>query len=158
MQNIPRTPGIYVLILELSKPYHGFAGKLRVDLEPGTYMYVGSARGPGGLAARIRRHLRREKNLHWHIDYLLQEAEVKVVVYAETGDPQGEEKLAAQLKKRAVPVARGFGCTDKRNDETHLFKACSVEEAVVIACEAVRELNLEPKCLVVGEDRISAYN
>lgn len=52
------------------------ARKIRVgrlgsfDCPRGFYVYVGSAFGPGGLAARLRRHLRPVKRLHWHIDYL----------------------------------------------------------------------------------------
>ncbi len=44
----------------------------------GWYVYTGSAMG--GLEARVRRHLRREKKLKWHVDYLLQHAEVHRVV------------------------------------------------------------------------------
>ena len=40
-----------------------------VSLEPGWYLYVGSARRH--LEARLRRHLRPEKRRRWHIDYLL---------------------------------------------------------------------------------------
>ncbi len=36
----------------------------------GTYLYVGSAWGPGGLRARVGRHLRGSAALRWHIDYL----------------------------------------------------------------------------------------
>ena len=37
-------------------------------LAPGCYVYAGSARGPGGIRARVRRHLRPDKTPHWHID------------------------------------------------------------------------------------------
>jgi Uri superfamily endonuclease len=36
------------------------------------YVYVGSAWGPGGLAARVRRHIQGGKTRRWHIDYLRQ--------------------------------------------------------------------------------------
>ncbi|MFO8145391.1 MAG: DUF123 domain-containing protein, partial [Candidatus Syntrophosphaera sp.] len=42
---------------------------------------VGSARGPGGLAARIARHQREPKPRHWHIDYLRAHAELIAVWY-----------------------------------------------------------------------------
>jgi len=41
-----------------------------LKLKPGTYVYVGSAHGPGGVAARVGRHLRQNKRPHWHIDYV----------------------------------------------------------------------------------------
>ena len=42
----------------------------KITLTAGQYAYVGSAHGPGGLRARVGRHLRTEKSLQWHIDYL----------------------------------------------------------------------------------------
>ena len=38
----------------------------------------------GGFASRLRRHLRHEKKVHWHIDYLLQKASVLDIIAAET--------------------------------------------------------------------------
>ena len=42
----------------------------RIELQAGTWLYVGSARGPGGLAARVGRHWRDGVPKHWHMDYL----------------------------------------------------------------------------------------
>ncbi len=42
-----------------------------LSVNPGWYLYVGSALGPGGVQARVLRHLRGSKKLHWHIDFLL---------------------------------------------------------------------------------------
>jgi Uri superfamily endonuclease len=39
-------------------------------LPTGLYFYVGSAWGPGGLAARVNRHLRGGAVRRWHIDYV----------------------------------------------------------------------------------------
>jgi len=38
----------------------------------GWYVYIGSA--ARGLSKRIERHFRKEKKLHWHIDYLLSDS------------------------------------------------------------------------------------
>jgi len=63
-----------VLILRLPCPATVNVGRLgRVRFPAGWYAYVGSAYGPGGLAARISRHLRPSKPSHWHLDYLLNE-------------------------------------------------------------------------------------
>ena len=52
-----------------------FVGKLGYIHFPGAfYAYVGSAMN--GLEARLSHHLRTEKKPHWHIDYLLREAEI----------------------------------------------------------------------------------
>ncbi len=60
----------YILILHC----HGHAvvqvGAIgMVAVTPGFYLYVGSARRY--LAARLARHQRSQKRVHWHIDYLL---------------------------------------------------------------------------------------
>jgi len=57
MQLVPRAPGVYALVIELCRDFSGYVGSLgRVTLARGIYVYVGSARGPGGLYSRIRRH------------------------------------------------------------------------------------------------------
>jgi Uri superfamily endonuclease len=67
----PERGGTYVLLLNLSRSKTIQVGRLgRFRFPAGWYAYVGSAHGPGGLAARLRRHLRASKPLHWHVDYL----------------------------------------------------------------------------------------
>lgn len=64
----------------------------------------------GGVRARINRHLRREKKIRWHIDYLLEEGRVKRVIYAPTN-----ERLECQLARKLVQVYHsfpGFGSSD----------------------------------------------
>jgi len=39
-------------------------------LQPGFYVYVGSALGPGGVRARVAHHQGRSVRPHWHIDHL----------------------------------------------------------------------------------------
>ncbi len=61
---VPSGPGAYVLIIELPAPLAlDIAGLPRARLAPGRYAYCGSAYGPGGLKARIGRHLRADKAL-----------------------------------------------------------------------------------------------
>ena len=58
-------------MLRFSKRLEIVVGRLGViQAERGYYVYVGSALGSGGLAARVGRHCRREKRLRWHVDYL----------------------------------------------------------------------------------------
>ena len=70
--------GTYVLALWLAAPQTIRVGRLGEFRFPaGWYLYAGSALGPGGLKARLARHLRRvgnEKQTHWHIDYLRERA------------------------------------------------------------------------------------
>jgi len=89
-------------------------GRLGRYLFPaGYYVYAGSALG--GLAARIARHRRDEKRLHWHVDYLRARAEV-VAAYASPGRQRRECALAqalAALPGARLPAAR-FGASDCR--------------------------------------------
>ncbi len=54
-----------------------------MQLAEGWYIYFGSAFGPGGLAARVDRHLRRHKTRHWHIDHLIWATTVREVWYSQ---------------------------------------------------------------------------
>lgn len=63
-------PISYQLFIELARPRRICVGRLGEFLFPaGRYVYTGSARR--NFEARIARHLRAEKTLRWHIDYLL---------------------------------------------------------------------------------------
>ena len=66
------TRGTYALLLQMDAPKIVAVGALGALAFPaGWYLYLGSARGPGGLAARLARHRRQgNKRFHWHIDYL----------------------------------------------------------------------------------------
>ena len=58
---IDKRPGTYALILRASTAQTIQIGRLGdLVMQPGYYIYVGSAFGPGGLAARVGRHLRQE--------------------------------------------------------------------------------------------------
>lgn len=62
--------GSYLLVLKCRQRQAREVGALGVvALQPGYYLYVGSARR--GLAARLARHARPDKKRRWHIDYLL---------------------------------------------------------------------------------------
>jgi Uri superfamily endonuclease len=86
-----------------------------VEFPPGVYAYVGSARGPGGLEARIRRHRALDKPLHWHIDFLRPHCEwLGAWAFEDAG--RGECDLAASLVATpgaTLPIA-GFGAADCR--------------------------------------------
>lgn len=72
-ETLPATPGSYVLVLRLEHPAWLTVGRMGCfSLVPGDYLYVGSARIRGGIAARVGRHLKpaSEKRARWHIDHL----------------------------------------------------------------------------------------
>ncbi len=144
-------PGVYVLILRLHGFFRGKVGGLGlVELEPGFYVYVGSALGPGGLAARVSRHLRRAKRLRWHIDHLTSDprVEVEAVVYAYTGE-RLESTLSSGLAAVLEPAVMGFGSSDT-GDPTHLFRCNGRAECVEAALRVMRGAGLEPRVWLPG--------
>lgn len=121
--------GTYVLCLRASTEGQVTVGRLgRCRMPAGSYLYVGSAFGPGGLRARVGRHVRRTGRRHWHIDYLRPLLAVREVWYA-SDDGRWECEWAAGL--RALPGAeipvRGFGASDC-GCPTHLVRFATPPE------------------------------
>jgi Uri superfamily endonuclease len=122
--------GTYALVMSLKGEVAIVVGRLvmkgktcvgsEITFPPGYYVYFGSAHG--GLSARVSRHLKREKRLHWHIDYLTRFADVMEVWYALESNEwiARREKLECLWCKvaRGMPRAQlhvlGFGSSDCR--------------------------------------------
>ena len=121
--DVAATTGTYVLVLASPQTVRVAVGKrLRVTLDEGYSLYVGSAFGPGGLEARLRRHLRGVGRQHWHVDYL-RAATTFVGAVVEYGDERREHQWAAELEACGdYATIPGFGCSDCRCS-THLFHA-----------------------------------
>lgn len=116
--------GTYCLCIIVERELAVEVGALgRLVFPPGRYIYVGSAMN--GLEARISRHLNTSIGVpgavHWHIDYLLKEKNVRIeAVYTIASEDRIECFVAAAVSKRGRMV-RGFGCSDCRC-ESHLFR------------------------------------
>lgn len=108
----PRTvppPVSYQLVVGIERALRLTVGRLGViDFPAGRYVYTGSARR--ALEARIARHLRREKVLRWHIDYLLTAPGVRVLRVARSARPE----CALHRSTRGHAFAPGFGASDCR--------------------------------------------
>lgn len=66
---LPVERGTYALLLRITARRRWIVGKLGPrEFPEGYYLYLGSALN--GLETRLRRHLRRDKKPHWHIDVL----------------------------------------------------------------------------------------
>ncbi|MEJ2374534.1 MAG: GIY-YIG nuclease family protein [Pseudolabrys sp.] len=116
---VPAAPGAYILAVELAEALTlALPGKPAATLGPGRYLYCGSARGPGGLRARLRRHMARGKAIRWHIDNL---SETGTVLGTWVFPDESECELAGRLASLPVPIA-GFGSTDCRRCHSHLFR------------------------------------
>jgi Uri superfamily endonuclease len=91
-----------------------------IEILPGYYIYIGSAFGPGGVRARVLRHLRRDKPKHWHIDYL-REFVIPLAAWIRYETTRLEHKWAQVFicMRETTPI-RGFGCSDCKC-YSHLF-------------------------------------
>ncbi len=147
--SLPAEPGTYALLIRVAAPLRIQPGRLgSVTLDTGWAVYVGSALGPGGLRARVGRHLRQEKRPHWHIDALTGAAPVVAVWAAVTGE-RLECRWAAALRDlagTAIP-ARGFGASDCQC-EAHLLIVAD-PEAARLALARVAALATPPARLLV---------
>lgn len=103
--------GVYLLKIYLAKKVEIKVGALGKNKFPaGYYFYAGTAQK--NLGARIKRHYSNDKNNHWHIDYLLVEAEL-VDNYIFDLPKKGECFLTDFLKENGAEfIVEGFGASD----------------------------------------------
>jgi sugar fermentation stimulation protein A len=116
--------GVYTLIVSLVSSKEVKVGKLgKVHFEKGYYAYTGSGLR-NGLQSRIFRHLRKDKRLKWHIDYLLSLKDVGIakVIVAECN-----KRLECKVNKEIAKIAGSklivsFGSSDcKEGCRAHLI-------------------------------------
>jgi Uri superfamily endonuclease len=106
-----------VLAFWLGSPRRLSIGRLgEFPFPAGWYLYAGSAHGPGGLRARIRRHWRKaghRKKLHWHVDHV-REVAAWAGAWIKSSDERLECDWAARLGTLdgARVVAAGLGASD----------------------------------------------
>lgn len=144
ISRLPRLAATYVLILRLPRALAITVGRLgRFEFPAGWYCYAGSARGPGGLNARISRHRRATKALHWHVDYLRAAAELVEIWYT-----LGARKLEcawartlANLPGASLPVSR-FGASDC-HCPAHLVHFSAAPDAEAFAHEVGEPVSRE---------------
>ncbi len=138
----------YALLLRLDAPINIQVGALGKRVFPaGWYVYTGSAKR--GLRARVARHMRREKRLRWHIDYLTLVAQ-PAGAWCDENPADLECEWAARLIAASgapLPVA-GFGASDcgcpghlayfrRRPDVGRLLAAAVTGEITVISGSTV---------------------
>jgi Uri superfamily endonuclease len=137
---LPGTPGTYVLILHVPRSTNVRVGKLGVvTFRRGYYAYVGSAFGPGGLAARVERHVRTGVGTHWHIDYLRKIAQ-PVGVWLSAKGVRREHEWAKALQRapwasNAVPR---FGASDCKCASHLLYLGRRVSKGWMTSCLQLR--------------------
>ena len=119
-ESAPDSKGAYGLLLRMVQ-------LVEIELReagpfgPGLFVYCGSANGPGGLHARLRRHFRATKTPRWHVDRLTVAAGAIAAVTVSGGH---ECRLVERLLRSSeFEIAiRGFGSSDCRTCESHLLR------------------------------------
>ena len=120
--------GSYILLIKLPAEEIITVGGLKaIRFSPGYYAYVGSAMN--GLEARVNRHLRQNKKIHWHIDYLLQRVAISSIILSETTD-RTECAVAGALNRQFEAVSR-FGSSDCRCRSHLFFSAGEMKPAIM---------------------------
>ncbi len=114
----PAAPGAYLLLVTLPAPLSlALPHRPPATLAAGRFLYAGSARGPGGMRARLAHHLRPDKPVHWHID--------RLTLAGRPGGawvfPDGDECAVVALLAHLPAPLPGFGSTDCRRCISHLL-------------------------------------
>lgn len=121
INGLPPIKGAYLLVISLSEAFDLEISSLPpTNMQTGFYIYCGSARGPGGIKARLKRHFAKAKRRHWHIDHLTLATSKSAALPIADGD---ECILVSQLlnsRQFSTPVT-GFGASDCSTCQSHLL-------------------------------------
>ena len=131
--------GSYILLIKVQHQQRIKIGKTGIiEFMPVYYAYVGSAMN--NLEKRIQRHLSPKKKMFWHIDYLLENAEVLNVFRVES--PRKLECVIAETLSGRLLSVPGFGCSDC-GCKSHLFYSenkAFIENSIHDAIENVNSI------------------
>ncbi len=109
--------GSYILLIELNQDLNIKIGSLgSIFFKKGFYSYIGSALN--GLENRIKRHIRKKKNVHWHIDYFLKYGKIVDVFFKES-KTRKECNIAKKFERKLQSFSK-FGSSDCKC-KSHLF-------------------------------------
>ena len=114
--------GTYALILKANKKFQCQVGRLGLlQGKAGHYVYVGSAFGSGGIAARVKHHVAIAGKPHWHLDYVRPYL-LPIEVWTSDSLQRLEHQWAEQFWKLddAIIPLKGFGASDCKC-LSHLF-------------------------------------
>jgi len=88
----------------------------------------------GGIEARINRHLRFEKKIFWHIDYILQEMGIAGILFCELKERY--ECVLAKKLSSSFDLIKSFGSSDC-GCRSHLFFCSDYEKLHEVAFRAL---------------------
>lgn len=115
--------GSYQLHIEISENIQIKIGSLGIcNFEKGKYVYTGSAMS--SLTKRVERHLKMNKKMHWHIDYLLTNRNVtitKIELFPSSIKQECQLNHDIINNHNGVPAVLGFGSSDCKNCPSHFL-------------------------------------
>ncbi len=121
LEQLGKDLGAYVLLIDTAAPVSVRSPRHdTLTLAAGIYLYVGSANGPGGIKARLKRHFRSTKKIHWHIDQLTTRA-AHIEALAVTGGNECALGRLLTASNRFQIALTGFGSSDCRSCDSHLL-------------------------------------
>ncbi len=124
MQKIISNSGVYLLEIYASKNFMLTNKKFeKIFFSKGYYYYSGSAQK--NLKQRIIRHLQKEKNIYWHIDYLtiIPTNKIQSIFVLENGEKNFEcNFISVLLNEFNLKIAaNNFGNGDCKSCKSHLL-------------------------------------
>lgn len=118
LKNELEDKGAYILLIDNQIDQKIKIGNLgEIFFQKGFYCYVGSAMK--NLTQRINRHKRKNKSVHWHIDYLFQHSKIIKSIEIRS-NLRIECELALNLSRIANGKIERFGSSDC-TCKSHLF-------------------------------------
>jgi len=148
-------PGTYALVLFAPREACVQVGKLgELRVRRGTFVYVGSAFGPGGVAARVRHHVCSRAAPRWHLDWLRDHLRPREVWLTHDGAHREHEwaRIFQDLPGASAPLA-GFGASDCRCP-AHLFRFASPPSAAMFRRRLGRTIPGHAPVRIVPADRM----
>ncbi len=122
LSDLSPSKGAYILQINVEETLIAAIPSLQnPQIDAGLYLYCGSANGPGGIRARVLRHLKRDKKPHWHVDRLTISQGVEAFSLFEQGNECRliERLLVLSFVSQPYP---GFGSSDCRKCRAHLVR------------------------------------
>ncbi len=111
--------GSYLLVLYNETAFSKRIGRLgERQFKKGYYVYIGSALN--GLNSRIKRHMRKRKKTHWHLDYIFPGCMKLSKLFPISRKDRIEVLLAQRLQTISSNRIPGFGSSDTR-EPSYLF-------------------------------------
>lgn len=123
VEAVPDAKGAYALLMRLQTTVNIRLPRHPLSLKAGWLVYCGSAKGSGGLRARLRYHFRKKAAPHWHVDRLTMIAAGIAALPVCDGD---ECELVGRLLQcpSLVVAVSDFGNTDCTACDSHLLRYC----------------------------------